>query len=97
MPHLAEELWKKLGNIDTLACEQTWPKVNNSYIEINDINLVVQFNGKKKLILHIKKGLSKEKTEKHVINELKTKGLLKNITIKKLIVVPDRIVNLVIA
>ena len=96
MPHLAEELWKKLGNLNSLACEQPWPKVNKKYIEIKNINLVVQINGKKKLIINLKKGLSKEETKKNVLKELDTKGLLKNTTINKFIIIPDRIANLVI-
>ena len=59
------------------------------------VNLVIQLNGKKKVIHTIKKGLSKEKTAKIAIKCLQDKNIYKNEKQKKIIVIPDRIVNIV--
>ena len=58
-PHLAEELWKLLG-YKNLVSEQKWPRYKNKFLTEENINLIVQINGKKKLLINIKKGLTKE-------------------------------------
>ena len=95
MPHLAEELWNNMGN-RLLVVDQKWPKVDTNYIKENDINLMIQINGKKKMIHNISKGLSKNEISAIAIKCLIDKGLYQNQKLKKIIVIPDRIVNLVI-
>ncbi len=94
-PHFAEELWKILGN-KTFVTEQDWPKYDKEFLVESNINLIIQINGKKKLVINVKKGLDKSKTEKIVLNNTKVKEILNTSTLKKLIVIPDRVVNLVI-
>ena len=97
MPHLAEELWKKLGYPESsLVVNQKWPTFNPKYLEEEKVNLVIQINGKKKAVLEVDKGLSKDGTSEVVLQSLKNKTFLENKKIKKIIVVPDKIVNLVI-
>ena len=95
MPHLAEELWRIMGNTE-LVVNEVWPKINKSYIKKEDINLVIQINGKKKIIQNIPKGLSKDEVSDFAIKCLINRGMYKNQKLKKVIVIPDRIVNLVI-
>ena len=55
IPHLAEELWKKIGNHNTLVCEQSWPIAKLNYIKNKNINIVVQVNGKRRRYLKFQK------------------------------------------
>jgi leucyl-tRNA synthetase len=95
IPHLAEELWKMLG-YKSMVVEQSWPEFDTTLLENTSVKLVVQINGKKKLILSIEKGLGEEQTKKIVIDEIENKSILKQINIKKIIIIPDRVVNLVV-
>ena len=95
MPHLAEDLWKTLG-YNSLVANQKWPSANKEYLDNEEINLIIQINGKKKILLSLKKGLSREETEKIALETLKKNFMLKDKNIKKIIVIPDKIVNLVI-
>ncbi|MDA9558718.1 leucine--tRNA ligase [Alphaproteobacteria bacterium] len=95
IPHLAEELWSTMG-YDNLVIYQSWPKTNKNYIKEENINLVIQINGKKKLIQSIARGLSKDEISDIAINSLKNKGMYQNKKLKKIIVIPDKVVNLVI-
>ena len=94
-PHLAEELWQLLG-YKNLVSEQKWPKYENKFLTEENINLIVQINGKKKLIINIKKGLTKEQTERIVLENSTIIKIIESNNYKKIIIVPDRVVNLVI-
>ena len=62
-PHLAEELWKKIGYKKSLVSEQPWPKADLKFISYTNVNIVIQVNGKKKLVLKIPKDLTVEETK----------------------------------
>ena len=94
-PHLAEELWKLLG-YKNLVAEQKWPEYEKKFLIEKNINLIIQINGKKKLVMNVQKGLTKEETEKFVLESIDLKKILKNNSYKKIIIIPDRVVNLVI-
>ncbi len=94
-PHLAEELWKILGH-KNLVSEQKWPRYENNFLTEDNINLIIQINGKKKLIIKVKKGLTKEQTEKIVLENSDIIKILERNNYKKIIIVPDRVINLVI-
>ena len=94
-PHLAEELWQILG-YKSLVSEQKWPRYENKFLTEENINLIVQINGKKKLVMNIKKGLTKEQTERIVLENSSIIKIIESNNYKKIIIVPDRVVNLVI-
>ncbi len=94
-PHLAEELWKIL-NYKSLVAEQQWPICEKSFLVDENINLIVQINGKKKLVIKTIKGLSKKQTEQLVLGNSTIMELLKSKKYKRIIIIPDRVVNLVI-
>ena len=94
-PHLAEELWQILG-YKSLAAEQNWPKYENKFLIEDNINLIIQINGKKKLVMNIKKGLTKEQTERAILGDITIKKIIEGKNYKKIIIVPDRVVNLVL-
>ena len=94
-PHLAEELWKMLG-YKSMVAEQMWPKYENKFLTEENVNLIIQINGKKKLVINIKKGLTREQTEKIILENNTIKKIIESNNYKKIIIVPDRVVNLVI-
>jgi len=96
MPHLAEELWREIGKKESIFYNVKWPNVNKVFITDEDIKLVVQVNGKKKFLKTIPKGLSKIETEKSVLNSKDVKLFLSDKKIKKIIVIPEKIINIVI-
>jgi len=94
VPHIAEALWQKLKEKNMIAIE-SWPTFDNTFEEKNKIKIPIQINGKMKAIIEVQKDLNKEDLEKEALKE---KNILKflNVTPKKVIVVPNRIVNFVI-
>ena len=96
IPHLAEELWKILGYEKTLVTSQKWPKANLNYIKNTNAKIVVQINGKKKLVLDIPKNLNKKQTQELLMKREDVKTLIGNRDIKKTFVVPNKIFSLVI-
>ncbi len=95
VPHLAEELWRLLG-YKSLVSQQRWPIYDNKLLTEEYINLIVQVNGKKKLVVNAKKGLTKEQTEKIVLENSAIIRIIEKNNYKKIIIIPDRVVNLVI-
>tara|TARA_X000000950_G_scaffold5895_1_gene6312 strand:- start:2051 stop:4618 length:2568 start_codon:yes stop_codon:yes gene_type:complete len=94
-PHLAEELWQILG-YKSLVSKQKWPKYESKYITEENVNLIVQVNGKKRLVMNIKRGFTKELTESIVLKNDSIIKIIKNNKYKKIIIIPDRVVNIVI-
>jgi leucyl-tRNA synthetase len=94
-PHLAAELWEITGGQD-LVHAQSWPEYDPQATETDQFELVVQINGKKITALNCPKNLEKEKMEALALAEEKVKTRLQDKQLKKIIVVPNRLVNLVI-
>lgn len=94
IPHIAEELWSKLGH-DKMLTQTSWPASDKSLMEENTITIAVQINGKVKTTITLAKDADKETAEKTALNEEKIAKALIGKEIKKIIVVPGRIVNIV--
>ncbi|CEA00911.1 Leucine--tRNA ligase [Jeotgalicoccus saudimassiliensis] len=93
-PHIAEELWSILGNTETLAYAE-WPTFDESKLVEDTVEIVVQVNGKVKNKLDIARDLSKEETEELALADETIKRELEGKTVRKVIVVPQRLVNIV--
>ena len=94
-PHIAEELWHKLGN-DSTVCDAKWPEFNEAYLVEQSVKYVVSFNGKPRFNIEVATGTDKAEVERLALtNEAATKWL-DGKTPKKVIVVPNKIVNVVI-
>jgi leucyl-tRNA synthetase len=93
-PHLAEELWEKLGNQKTLVYE-AWPVYDETYLVEDQVEVVVQVSGKVRSRLVVPKGLNENQLKEKVLSDDNTKRWLEGKEIKKVIVVPDRLVNIV--
>ncbi len=94
MPHLAEECWQVLGNSTILAL-QSWPQVSKQLIEEDEITIAVQINGKRRAEMTISKNADKMETEKAALQLEAITSKLEGLNIRKVIVVPGRIVNIV--
>ncbi|WP_127108191.1 leucine--tRNA ligase [Pararhodobacter zhoushanensis] len=94
-PHLAEELWHRLGGAG-LVTQAQWPQADPALLVDDVITLPVQFNGKRKAEITVPKDASKEEVEKTALADQAVIKALAGATPKKIIVVPGRIVNVVI-
>lgn len=94
-PHIAEELWEKLGHTDTITYE-AWPTYDESLLVENEVEVVVQMNGKVKTKLVINKGASKEEMEAAALADEKVQAAIGEKTIRKVIAVPGKLVNIVV-
>jgi leucyl-tRNA synthetase len=94
-PHLSEELWQLLGNNKSLAYEP-WPEFNEEYLKEDTFNYPVSFNGKMRFNIELPVNLSKEEIIKIVISDERAQKWIGNSVPSNIIVVPNRIVNIVI-
>ena len=94
-PHVAEELWEKLGHADSIF-KQSFPAVNESYLVESSFNYPISFNGKTRFMQELDLSVPKEEVEKIVMAMEKTQQYLEGKTPKKVIVVPGKIVNIVL-
>ena len=94
-PHTCEELWQKLGNNESISFAK-FPKYNPKHLVENTHKYPVSFNGKMRFILELPINISKEEIEKEVTKNKKTQKYLEGKSLKKIIVIPGKIVNLVI-
>ena len=95
MPHLAEECWAALGH-KTLVATESWPKVEPELLVESTITLPVQINGKKRADVTIARDAEKSDIEAAVLALDAVKKALEGKSPKKVIVVPQRIVNVVV-
>jgi leucyl-tRNA synthetase len=94
-PHLAEELWEKLGNSDSVTTQE-WPVFDETHLVESEIHYPVSFNGKMRFKISLPAEFTKEQVEKAVLAYEKTAQYLPDGKPKKMIVVPGRIVNVVV-
>ena len=95
MPHLAEECWIELGQTGLVA-EASWPVFDPDLVAENTMTMPVQINGKRRGELTIARDADKETIEKAVLALDFVADKIKAQPIRKLIIVPQRIVNVVI-
>ena len=93
-PHIAEELWEKLGNTKSVS-EAPFPIFEEKHLVESSKNYPVSFNGKTRFMLELPLDMSKDEIEKTVMAHEKTQAQLQGRTPKKVIIVPGRIINIV--
>jgi leucyl-tRNA synthetase len=93
-PHLAEELWRALGDSETLAYE-TWPKFDPELARDELIEIPIQINGKVRTKIQVPPGTTKDELERAARRDNRVIELLQGMMVQKVIVVPDRLVNFV--
>lgn len=96
LPHLAEECWSMLGNADLIA-SRPWPKAEAALLEDETVTVAVQVNGKLRATLTLAKNLPEDEAKAAALAHPSVASALEGKSLKKAIVVPNRIVNLVAA
>lgn len=95
MPHLAEECWSVLGN-EGMVAEAAWPNFDSALVADNEVLLPVQINGKKRAELTIARDADQNTVEKAALALEAVQTALAGGTPKKIIIVPQRIINIVV-
>ncbi len=95
-PHVAEELWHSAIGNDTTICDAQWPEFKEEYLKESTVNYAVSFNGKTRYNITASVDSTKEEVEKLAVENEAAARWLDGKTIKKVIVVPGKIVNIVI-
>ncbi len=93
-PHLCEELWEKLGHNDMLVFHQ-WPEYNEKFLMSDEINFIIQINGKLRSEIKIKKDLGEDEIKKLALADEKASKFIVG-DIKKIIIVPNKLINIVV-
>ena len=93
-PHLGEELWEKLGNKNTIAYEP-WPTFSEEFCKEDNATIVVMINGKKRDQFEAPMGTSNNDLEKLALETEGAKKFMEGKTAAKIVVVPNKLVNIV--
>ncbi|MDE5554331.1 MAG: leucine--tRNA ligase, partial [Muribaculaceae bacterium] len=94
-PHVTEELWHSAIGNTTSICDAQWPEFNEDYLKESTVNYAVSFNGKTRYNVSAAADASKEEVEKLALEHEGAARWLEGKTVRKVIVVPGKIVNIV--
>jgi leucyl-tRNA synthetase len=95
VPHLAQELWSQLGNKSLLDYEK-WPEYDPKLIREENFELLIQINGKLRDKVLVQRRINQKEVEELVLNREKVKKWIGKNKIKRIIFVPDRLINIII-
>lgn len=94
-PHITEELWHALGN-DTTIFDASWPAFNEEYLKESTVTMAVSFNGKARFNIEVPVDMARDDIEKTALENEGAAKWLEGKTVRKIIVVPGKIVNIVV-
>ena len=94
-PHIAEELWEALGEKGSV-CDAQWPTWNEEYLVENSVKLGVAFNGKTRFDMEFPADADNDSIQQAVLADERSAKYLEGFEIKKVIIVPKRMVNIVL-
>lgn len=94
-PHIGEELWQKLGGTTTITYEP-WPEYDEAYVVDDEVEIVIQVNGKIVERIHVPADLSKEEMEKTALEQEKVSTAIAGKSVRRVIAVPGKLVNIVV-
>jgi leucyl-tRNA synthetase len=95
IPHITEELWQQLGHQDSII-NQPWPKASKEFLVDETVNVALQINGKLKIAIAVAKDLPEDALKQLALAHPKMSENLQGKEVRKIIIVPNRIVNVVI-
>jgi leucyl-tRNA synthetase len=95
MPHLAEELWQRLGHQSLLA-EALWPEADPALIVDDTVTVAVQVNGKLRATLTLARDMAKDEAERVALADENVQRAIAGKPVRKIILVPNRIINVVV-
>ena len=94
-PHLGEELWQMLGHTDTIAYEP-WPRWDENALKVSEVEILVQILGKPRARLMMPVGADRAQMEQLALADAGVQAALDGRTVRKVICVPGRLVNIVV-
>ena len=94
-PHLMDDLWETMGQ-EGMASESKWPAADPQWLTADQVEIVVQINGKLRARIQMAPGASKDVLEKEALADPKVQAALAGKSVGKVIVVPDKLVNIVV-
>jgi len=95
-PHIAEELWQILGNEPSVSTAQ-FPEFKEEYIKENTFEYPISFNGKMRFKLELPVDIAKDEIEKIALADEKAQRWIEGKQVRKVIVVPKKIINIVVS
>ena len=95
-PHLAEELWHRLGHAQSLAYEP-WPAYDPALVVEDTVTVAIQVNGKLRATLELPRGTSQQAAREAALADEHVRRYVEGAEIRKVIHVPDKLLNLVVA
>ena len=93
-PFISEELWHELGHRNSIH-EEKWPEYNEKYLQKNTFELLVQINGKLRAKIEVPLNITQNQAEKLALAQPSVQKFIKNAKPKKIIFIPNRLINLV--
>jgi leucyl-tRNA synthetase len=95
MPHLAEEMWQQMGFTPSIT-QESWPKPDLDILSLETVTIAIQVNGKLRSTLTLAADLDPEIAEQKALEDPAIKSYIRDREIRKIIVVPNRVINVVI-
>ena len=94
---MAEALWQGALGHDSSVCDARWPEYNEEWLKENEVTMAVSFNGKARFNITVPVDMPREEVEKTALEAEGAAKWLEGKTVRKIIVVPGKIVNIVVA
>jgi leucyl-tRNA synthetase len=94
-PHIAEELWQNLGKADSVH-QQAWPTYDEAALALDEVEVVLQVNGKVRGRITVPAVISQEEMQEIVLNMERAKQAVEGKTVLKVVSVPGKLVNIVV-
>jgi leucyl-tRNA synthetase len=94
IPHVTEELWHQMGKEGSVHLV-SWPTYDQSALVLDEVEIVVQINGKVREKLKVANNADRNEIEQQALANERIQGLLEGKTIRKVIVVPNKLINIV--
>ena len=95
IPHVCHKLWRDLGH-ESLIVDHPWPEVDDSALVVDSIEMVIQVNGKLRGKMQVATGADRETCEAEALANEQVRRFIGDQAVKKVIVVPKKLVNLVV-
>jgi leucyl-tRNA synthetase len=95
VPHIAEELWQRLGH-GTLLADARWPQADAAWLVEDRVTVAVQVNGKLRATISLPRGSNGASAEAAALAEPNVRRAIEGKKVRRVIVVPDKIVNVVV-
>jgi len=95
MPYLSEELWQSIGESNSIFSSR-WPAYDSSKVKIATVKIPIQVGGKLRDVIEVEPGKDKDELEKIALESEKVKNFIAGQNIRKIIVVPDKIISIVL-